>query len=109
MVAGPIRLLVTGYRYNWSALRGGLQLQYLLAEFGTLANVSLHWSALDAERQMEKAALAVIVAEDYEGLRYALTAHLRHAGFEVIEAIDDVDALQKARDDSGSIDIPVRT
>jgi CheY-like chemotaxis protein len=56
---------------------------------------------------MEKAALTVIVPEDYKGLRYALTAHLRHAGFEVIEAINGLDALQKARDDSGSIDIPV--
>jgi two-component system, cell cycle sensor histidine kinase and response regulator CckA len=50
---------------------------------------------------------AVLVAEDYEPLRFALVRHLRSQGYQVIEGVDGYDALQKARDHSGSIDVLV--
>ena len=48
-----------------------------------------------------------LVAEDYEGLRYAMVSHLRLLGYQVIEAVDGLDALHKARNHPGSIEILV--
>ena len=56
---------------------------------------------------MQKVVPIVLVAQDYEPFRYALITHLGREGFEIIEAIDDLDALQKARDHFGGIDVLV--
>ena len=44
------------------------------------------------------ATLRVLVADDDEGLRQLMRLVLRSAGFEVIEAVNGLDALARARD-----------
>jgi CheY-like chemotaxis protein len=41
----------------------------------------------------------VLVAEDYEDIRGMMKAFLEHGGFEVLEAADGYEAVQKALDD----------
>ena len=49
----------------------------------------------------------ILLAEDHEGLRYAVATHLRHEGFQVIEALHGLDALHRGRDYFGCIDMLV--
>jgi DNA-binding response OmpR family regulator len=49
----------------------------------------------------------ILLAEDYDGLRYAVATHLRREAFQVIEAIHGLDALHRGRDYFGSIDVLV--
>lgn len=49
----------------------------------------------------------ILLAEDYEGLRYAVATHLRREGYHVIEALHGLDALQRGKDYFGSIDVLV--
>jgi CheY-like chemotaxis protein len=49
----------------------------------------------------------ILLAEDHEGLRYALATHLRHEGYQVIEALHGLDALHRGRDYFGLIDVLV--
>lgn len=48
-------------------------------------------------------ALRILVADDDEGLRHLMRAILRHAGFEVIEAVNGVEALARAHDSAPAI------
>jgi CheY-like chemotaxis protein len=57
--------------------------------------------------QPEPKQTTILLAEDHEGLRYALATHLRHQGYQVIEALHGLDALHRGRDYFGSIDVLV--
>jgi len=48
----------------------------------------------------------ILLAEDQDGLRYAVATHLRREGYHV-EAIHGLDALQRGRDYFGPIDVLV--
>src|SRR3954464_12488076 len=47
----------------------------------------------------------ILLAEDDDGLRYALATHLRREGYWVIEALHGLDALQRGRDYFGAMDV----
>ena len=47
----------------------------------------------------------ILLAEDNEGLRYAVARYLRGEGYRVIEAIHGLDALHRGRDYFGAIDV----
>lgn len=49
----------------------------------------------------------ILLAEDHEGLRYAVATYLRREGYLVIEALHGLDALRKGRDYFGSVDVLV--
>jgi two-component system, cell cycle sensor histidine kinase and response regulator CckA len=47
----------------------------------------------------------ILLAEDHDGLRYAVATYLRWQGYHVIEAVHGLDALQRGTDCFGSIDV----